>query len=487
MDARQPQRRSSRQLPRPATPDSVLSGRATGATEQLRSSNDRLRSTAPSPFDTSSLPAESRRKTPGATPARRTASSDVSLSARAKRTARTAKDGLPSSSSGMPSPAHSTGPSQISTIASSSKGIEHGAGKRIRLNDNPTFDMLVIGCGGGPLESNLSAYLVKQRNKAWTEQCLALEAGSGMGAMQNILNDAPEALDDFGLQESTAQAAAGKMLDLIQAFVITHAHLDHISALVLAAGSAPRSKRIWGSPTTLSHMTDIFSGRVWPKLALSESDITPSFPNPPYIYATADVNTSAPFTPVDGIEVCAHAISHGTSLDGTVYDSTAVFVTSLEHDQGFLFFGDVESDAISRSPRNAAVWRKAARKIADEQLATIFLECSYGDDRPMPQLFGHLKPSHLIGELQVLADFLRELDHTEHRTKRRRRRDAHPNSPLSDLPLHGLTVCVIHVKDDIEHGVDLREVIRRELAELDKSAQLGCTFLVLEQGMRLEF
>lgn len=53
-----------------------------------------------------------------------------------------------------------------------------------------------------------------------------------------------------------------------RAYLITHAHLDHISSLVLSAGSlyGPR-KCIYGAKTTLQGLEAIFSDRIWPNLA----------------------------------------------------------------------------------------------------------------------------------------------------------------------------------------------------------------------------
>lgn len=56
-------------------------------------------------------------------------------------------------------------------------------------------------------------------------------------------------------------------------FLLTHAHLDHISSLVMSAGSmGGDSKCIYGSPQTLKDLETIFSGRIWPKLAGYDED-----------------------------------------------------------------------------------------------------------------------------------------------------------------------------------------------------------------------
>ncbi|KAJ3508197.1 hypothetical protein NLJ89_g5884 [Agrocybe chaxingu] len=52
---------------------------------------------------------------------------------------------------------------------------------------SPAFDLLVVGAGGGPDETNLSAYLVKLHNADWEEGVVALEAGSGQGRKDDLL------------------------------------------------------------------------------------------------------------------------------------------------------------------------------------------------------------------------------------------------------------------------------------------------------------
>lgn len=56
----------------------------------------------------------------------------------------------------------------------------------------PSFDMVVVGSGGGPDETNLSAYLFKTFRANWDEGVVALEAGSGRGALAQILKNTPD-------------------------------------------------------------------------------------------------------------------------------------------------------------------------------------------------------------------------------------------------------------------------------------------------------
>jgi len=57
------------------------------------------------------------------------------------------------------------------------------------------------------------------------------------------------------------------------AYLLTHAHLDHINSLVVSAGSlrGPR-KRVYALKQTLNDLELVFSDRIWPNLASWKED-----------------------------------------------------------------------------------------------------------------------------------------------------------------------------------------------------------------------
>ncbi|POY70977.1 putative 3',5'-cyclic-AMP phosphodiesterase [Rhodotorula taiwanensis] len=72
--------------------------------------------------------------------------------------------------------------------------------KRLRLGnqpDKPAFELLVLGCGGGPVGSNLSSYLVKPAAQRWSEGCIGLEAGSTLGAIVSLAERDSTLFADF--------------------------------------------------------------------------------------------------------------------------------------------------------------------------------------------------------------------------------------------------------------------------------------------------
>jgi hypothetical protein len=227
-----------------------------------------------------------------------------------------------------------------------------------------------------------------------------------------------------------------------------------------------------------------------------------------------------------------------------VYDSSAYFIRDIATGSEVLIFGDIEPDSLSLSPRNRIVWEEAAPKIASGKLRGIFIECSYDDSQSNATLFGHLAPRFLIEEMQVLAaeveDLSRDLDLGPRKRKRHsvthshskspkhqfspREEEpeslsphSHPHSPSKlyierrisfssenngndhahgngggipfrkkeSLPLKGLKVVIIHMKDKLDDEPHVGERILAQLLEYEQVAQLGCEFLISHKGMSL--
>lgn len=206
-------------------------------------------------------------------------------------------------------------------------------------------------------------------------------------------------------------------------------------------------------------------------------------------------------------------ISHGHNDTIGTYESAAFFVRNNAPRHEFLFFGDVEPDTISRTPRNAAVWRVAAEKIVAGVLDTVFIECSWPSGRTDEALFGHLTPEHLVEELDTLV---KEVDRCRRQVKQankarrttppasdaersgspgpvRKRRRTNPQleeENTDDEPknaLKGVRVIVIHCKDDLEDTFDrsIAHVITDQISALVEQKQLGAEIISAEQGMHI--
>lgn len=224
-----------------------------------------------------------------------------------------------------------------------------------------------------------------------------------------------------------------------------------------------------------------------------------------------------------------------------VYDSSAYFIRDVATGKEVLIFGDVEPDSISLSPRNKHVWTEAAPKIASGRLGGIFIECSFDNSISEDRLYGHLSSRHLNDELKTLASEVETFSGREQErasSKKRKRfsdgsvleegsrrpsmRSSHtspasmlPRSSVSsgsgvqsstnedrtgraksvgtklplrgkggksDLPLKGVKIIIIHVKDNVDDGPDVGDVILGELQQYEKDEPTGCEFVLATTG-----
>jgi cAMP phosphodiesterase len=246
--------------------------------------------------------------------------------------------------------------------------------------------------------------------------------------------------------------------DLVECFLITHPHLDHISGFVINTASLPsaRPKRLAGLPSTIEAFKNhIFNNIIWPNLtdenngaglvtylrlveggspALGDgyvevsdglsiktwgvshghcierhnhrgsNNTTASFVTTPGIETTPRMNSTSQSMARSGSTSSRTADTDQYSQQYCVYDSSAYFIRDVNTDKEILIFGDVEPDSISYSPRNRQVWNDAAPKVVKGMLGAVFIECSYDDSRQKELLFGHLTPKYLVEELRVLAN-----------------------------------------------------------------------------------
>ena len=224
-----------------------------------------------------------------------------------------------------------------------------------------------------------------------------------------------------------------------------------------------------------------------------------------------------------------------------VVDSSAYFIRDAATGREVLIFGDVEPDALSLSPRNHIVWAEAAPKIVDGKLKAIFIECSFDDSQKDNMLYGHLAPRWMIVEMKNLADAVRRVRDGPDGKKRKRnsgttvpyrRNSKWPGGPVGDLspsisprtarhrhdfgngshngshngknetvefeedgdmyppsphPLKGLKVVIIHMKEKLNDGPLVGEIILKELTKHEEEAKTGCEFVISKVGEAMYF
>ncbi|KAK3682754.1 cAMP phosphodiesterases class-II-domain-containing protein [Podospora appendiculata] len=154
----------------------------------------------------------------------------------------------------------------------------------------PALEIIILGSGGGPLESNVTAFLVRSIATGWGKgSIVAVDGGVQLSAIVKILEDTLPS--DLGKTEelalpyvltsgpfaglevpyATANANAAHIhRNLVDTYLVTHPHLDHISGFVINTAGLPNSrpKRLAGLPSTIAAIkTHIFNNVIWPNLS----------------------------------------------------------------------------------------------------------------------------------------------------------------------------------------------------------------------------
>ncbi|KAM3499322.1 hypothetical protein MY10362_007411 [Beauveria mimosiformis] len=150
---------------------------------------------------------------------------------------------------------------------------------------SPSLQVIILGSGGGPQESNVTAFLVRSLEQDWRKGSLvAVDAGVHLSAITRLIEEAtpspvpspPFALTSgpfagLRLPHSTASANAAHVARaLVDTYLITHPHLDHISGFVINTAGLPgtRPKKLAALPSTIqAFKTHIFNNVIWPNLS----------------------------------------------------------------------------------------------------------------------------------------------------------------------------------------------------------------------------
>lgn len=309
------------------------------------------------------------------------------------------------------------------------------------------FVAIPLGTSGGLHEDDLSAYLLAPKGSA---DFVALDAGTLNAGLRKAA--AAGTLAPFLTAADADWTPAGAMLQHhIKAYLISHAHLDHVAGLVLNSPDDAK-KDLLGTAPTLDRIRDhLFNWQIWPAFGNEGA----SFLLKKYRYVRLEPGTAVPVAGTD-MTVEPWTLSHSEG-----YASTA-FLVSAGGSQ-VLYCGDTGPDAVEKSDRLQHLWTRIAPLVRQHTLKAVFLEASYPNGTPDKFLFGHLTPAWMLTELRRLATTV------------------NPAQPADAL--HGLTVVVTHVKPVLKPGKPVRQ---RILDELQAGNDLGVRFVLPEQGARLD-
>jgi len=315
--------------------------------------------------------------------------------------------------------------------------------------NRPKFKSIVLGSAGGLSEDNLTSFLLSPINE---NNFIALDAGTIFYGIKKASE-----LGSFSAievpKDSVLSIEGWILRKYIKAYLISHAHLDHVSGLIINS-AADSKKSILGIPKTIDYIREhLFNWEVWPNFG-SEGQ---GYHINQYKYVKLEPLKETQIEQTS-MSVIPFVLSHGNDH----YPSTAFLINS----NGYyvLYFGDTGPDIMEKADNMKSVWTYVAPLIKEKKLRAIFLESSFSSERPDSHLYGHLTPKWMIHELSSLASLVNK---------------ENPKSSLKDLP-----VVVTHIKPSIKKDRNTKEIIRKELEELNS---LGVNFIIPSQGDRLEF
>jgi len=240
----------------------------------------------------------------------------------------------------------------------------------------PSFRIVPLGVLGGIDESNLSAYMVAA---AGTSNYVCMDAGTLHYGIQR-------AVDNKVFSNPTEQV----LRQYIKGYCISHAHLDHISGLIINSPD-DTAKNIYGLASTLQTIkTHYFTWDSWANFA--DDGEAPALKKYHYQALTPDSIVHIKNT---GMTVQAFPLSHSNLT------STAFLVNS--NDAYILYLGDTGADDMEKSHNLHKLWLAIAPLVKSKQLKAIMIETSFPDEQPDKTLFGHLTPHWLMTEIDDLA------------------------------------------------------------------------------------
>jgi 3',5'-cyclic-nucleotide phosphodiesterase len=299
------------------------------------------------------------------------------------------------------------------------------------------FELVVLGCTGGPRENNLSGYLLSPMG---SDEWITLDAGSLLGGIDLALKK--NSLKSVNFEDKFLSKAGEMLIKHVRNYLISHAHLDHILGLVLNS-QIDSKKCILGIDPTIDNIRDhIFNGRIWPNYG--NEGVEPVLGL--YTYVRLPVH-QAQNIPNTSMTVEPYILCHPRG-----YPSTAFLIECKK--KYLLYVGDTSSDFLEIEKHLGRIWRRIGPLIREKKLHAILLECSFSKQEADQVIFGHLDSTLMLNELRTLAK-------------------------IADVPLNGLNVIVTHRKESLRKDLDAETAIETELLNEN---DLGINFIFPSQG-----
>jgi len=305
----------------------------------------------------------------------------------------------------------------------------------------PKFKVIALGCTGGPRESDISGYMVYPIDNP--DEALIIDAGTLLNGI--IVAGERGNLIDFHCESGALTAVGEVFLKKVRGYLISHAHLDHIAALVINSQVDSGHKFIAATDSTIKDLSDhIFNNVIWPNYGSEGRE--PILKKYQYVRTPLHEMVELPHVK---FKVESHRLSHPHD-----YPSTAFL---LEYkDSYLLYFGDTSPDVLEKEKHLAHIWKRIAPLIREGKLQGMLLECSVPDLDSEQVIYGHLNPKMLIQELRQL-----ELE--------------------VGGSLNGLKVIVTHRKESLLRQTTLEQIVD----QIRASSDLSVEFIFPMQGDRI--
>ncbi|KUJ63108.1 3',5'-cyclic-nucleotide phosphodiesterase [Flavobacteriaceae bacterium CRH] len=296
-------------------------------------------------------------------------------------------------------------------------------------DQKPSFQVVPLGVKGGIDEKNLSAYLLAPIN---TKDYICLDAGTVNAGIE-------KAIENNVFKVSTSEV----LRKYIKGYLISHAHLDHVSGLIINS-PADSSKTVYATSKCMEMMENhYFNDQTWANFG----DAGVGFPLKKYHFQTLNISEETSITNTT-MTVKAFPLSHVNP-----FESTAFLIKNGENYA--LYLGDTGADTVEKSDKLKSLWTAVAPLVKNKQLKGIFIEVSFPNEQPDQFLFGHLTPNYLMKELHDLEDL------------------------AGKDSLKGFKIIITHLKPPTKNIVKIKEQIKSQ-------NDLGLKIIYPEQGKKFE-
>lgn len=247
----------------------------------------------------------------------------------------------------------------------------------ISAQSSGSFQVIPLGTEGGLNEANLTSYLLAEKG---SQNYISLDAGTLYAGVEKAIAN-----------KSITKTPTNFIRQNIKAYLISHPHLDHVAGLIINS-PADTTKNVYGTKFCLDRIAEhYFSWQTWANF--SDEGEKPQLAK----YHLKELEEDRE-QPIEGTQmfVTAFRLSHSEPFQSTAF--------LVRKDSSYtLYFGDTGADTIEHSQHLYHIWQTIASLVNKHQLKGIFLECSYPNEQPDKQLFGHLTPKFLWQEMSQLA------------------------------------------------------------------------------------